>query len=147
MRGCKLILALVVLFTAGCTFSRTVVNPEERNADIEWIQVGETTWIEVLRKMGGSISNEPAQVDVANRGLRFSVTETKAVSFAAILPISLPFAWYDARRTRDIYIEFDDAGLVREVWESRDHCAWRPFQKPAPTPQVVLVKSAQGAGS
>jgi hypothetical protein len=127
LAGC----AFAALLSAGCTFHTTVWNPQNRDLDLSWIEVGKTSWMDVLHRFGPPMSatntQELFRPEINQNSLRYSVWVDKNAELSLRYFVGLPFEWGDARSVQDILIEFDDAGLVKEVWSGTAETSWRPL--------------------
>ena len=127
LAGC----ALAALLNAGCTFHTTVWNPQNRELDLSWIEVGQTSWMDVLKRFGPPMSatntQELFRPEINQNSLRYSVWVDKNAELSLRYFLGLPFEWGDARAVSDILIEFDDEGLVKEVWRGTAETSWRPL--------------------
>lgn len=106
--------ALLPLFWAGCTISRSVVNPQVRDMDTSWIQPGVTTRSDVVARLG----MPPLMIDGGG------VTEdsfqwVRSDTFSRVLELGYyvvpSFEATRGRDTEDILIRFNDNDVVTLV--------------------------------
>ena len=125
------VLLLVLALLPGCQFDRTVVNPHFVRLDTSSIQVGKTTWLEVLERLGPPTppNSEAIGREGANlRFFRYPCSDQHQVGFTFPLGLILPFRWSDEVLASDTVIEFDNAGVVKGIYQSGQDGIWPPVQ-------------------
>ena len=122
---------LLAVALPGCQFSRTIVNPQFERLDTSAIQVGKTSWLEVLHILGPptppnseAIGREGATL----RFFRYPYSDQHTVGFTWPAGLVLPFRWSDEVLACDTVIEFDEAGIVKGVYQSGQDGIWVPLQ-------------------
>jgi len=127
-----LLLALAVL--PGCSFHKTITNDHVRSLDASSIEVGKTTQMEVLETLGPPapvMATESALKNVSERHFVYSCWESREFELLVAYILFLPFQWSDFRSVEDLVVEFDERGIVSDLYRVKDHCIWRPFRKDA----------------
>ena len=100
--------------------------------DLSTIEIGRSTWLDVLRLLGPpgpSFEERVGREDLGFDFLKYSSTDLKRIDFDLAYWLQIPFSWSDQQQAMEIMIEFDDAGVVRAVHQTQDHTIWRPWQK------------------
>jgi len=123
-------LAAVVL-SSGCSFNRAVINPGASSRDLSGIKVGQTTFYQVLDKLGPpGAPSEAGDVTrvISERHLRYVTVEQKTVRFVPLVYLFLPFKWADAQTIDELFVEFDDSGVVSNVYKTQRGTIWTPLQ-------------------
>ncbi len=121
---------LMVLALAGCTFHRTQSNHQLRELDPESIKIGESTWHDVLDKLGPPSGGTVEKIRAGTSMMAFHYACADQKSFNVVLAylLSLPFKWTDKQMGFELIVEFDAKGVVADVYAVREHSVWRPFQ-------------------
>jgi len=131
--------ALLVLLPsvglAACTFSRTQSNAAFRTLDPTPIVVGESTMRDVLRAFGppsGATTERIAGLE-STVSFRYACADERA--FTVLLPyiVVAPFKWGDKQDGTTLIVEFDERGVVLDMYRTRRRSVWRPFQSPKET--------------
>jgi hypothetical protein len=134
-------LIVVFLLLPACTFKRTWVNNGVRHMDTSFIEVGETTWQEVVRELGPanpSAALENPLKNVSSRHLKYVFTENKTTQFILPILVLIIFEWHDQHPVRELLIEFDEAGKVTGVYLTTGDTLWRPVEgEDSRAPQVT----------
>ncbi len=131
-----LLLALALGFSAsGCTWARIVVNERVKTLDPSFIVEGQTTWREVLRRLG------PPTSQPSDRSLIYSSSDQRVTEFGGGLFLWLPFHWSDQQQVYALLVEFDDNGVVTGVYRTERGTIRPPFQgerkrRPATTTRI-----------
>lgn len=100
-------------FLSGCVFQRSVINAGNRNLDLSFIEVGKTTFEEVLENLG------PPDIPIKNlRTFQYRSGERRTSMFRIMYFVFLPWAWYDEQVTEKVLIELDEKGVVSNVARS-----------------------------
>ncbi len=142
-----LMLTLMWLPTAGCTFHRTVVNEHVRTLDPSALEIGETTWHEAMRELGPPVSaNTPQKLlraELNQRSLRYLAAESRAVRLGLpLIYLRLPFRWSDSQNTYELLLEFDEDRRLTGVYETERETIWPPFasepQRKPPVTRAIL---------
>lgn len=118
-----LVTGLFCCTAAGCTLQRTVMNWKARELDPSFIVVGQTTYYEVLTRLG------PPTGRPSRRYLRYTASDRRTSAFQfRVLFLRLPFRWSDQQRTKELQVEFDDKGFASGVYESEMSTVRPPLQ-------------------
>lgn len=149
LSGRALLVALVLL-AEGCVFHKTVRNHYVQDLDPSWIVVGVTTWEDVLDRWGPPMprTSEALIRELPTvRYFRYSLTETHAftITFPPVY-VLLPWSWADEQRTREVVVEFDEAGVVSDAYVRTDDPIWRPFESETDREQGKTVFPARLSG-
>ena len=138
-------LAVVLSSLPACTFHRVSVNKNYNDVDVSWLRAGETTWQEVLKRWGAPVSaGNPAdavRAQVSTRFLKYASWEVKTSRFGT--KWWFPFYWRDGRALRELLLEFDEDGKLKECWETQNDTVWRPLFGPPADPETQLVTSLE----
>ena len=124
------LLAAVMALASGCSFNRTIINANVMEADTSFVEVGKTTWREVLDRLGPPsvrAEDDTFRYTLSKRYLRYVCHEIKTAEFVLTYYLSLPFSWSDSWPLYELFIEFDERGVVASAWESHGDTAWRPL--------------------
>lgn len=127
-----LCLGLLPLVIGGCTFARLTANDWVRELDASGIQVGVSTWRDVLDQLGppapsaqDRVSNEVPKLDY----FRYVCSEVKTVECSLFqVGVLLPLSWSDEYPVDVLLVEFDDKGVVSCLSRRKGHAVWRPLQ-------------------
>ena len=123
--------AAAALLLGGCAFQRTCVNEGWRDLDPSGLEVGRSTFLDVLDRLGppALASEEKYARELPNhRAFRYPVAASRAVQFTPGYWVSLPCVWTDDQRPRVLLVEFDDAGVVSRITARTEGSIWRPLQ-------------------
>ena len=115
----------LVALTCSCTFNRTVMNEKVRHLDPSFIELGKTTWREVVRELGPPDPN----IRVL-RQLMYTSTDRRTSSLRLGSIVILPFRWYEEARVERLMIELDEKGVVVGVYRSERDATRPPFDSP-----------------
>lgn len=132
MRTLKTLLCagLLGLAASGCTWHRVQSNTEFRDLDVSAIQVGKSTWRDVLDEFGPPSGSTTERI----RGLdsmvtfRYACADQKTFTLLLAYILFLPFRWGDSQTGSELVVEFGDGGIVSDMYTVKDSAAWRPFQ-------------------
>ena len=143
----RLVATLVLALLPACAFNREVVNPQNRGIDTSGLQVGVSSWLDVLAQLGPPTppnSESIGQEGASLRFFRYPCTEVRTTGFTFPFGIVLPFTWVDDELVADTVIEFDDKGLVAAIHQSGNVGIWRPFDGEDDRP-AGWVRTSEGA--
>lgn len=134
--GVRRLSALAALLVIqGCAFRTTVFNPFTADLDPAWIEPGTTTWVDVLDRWGPPMPRTSEALTTELPTLRyFRYTKTVTKTFVVFIPpmyLILPWSWTDEQRTREVMVEFDDAGVVSDAYVRTEDAIWPPFESEA----------------
>ena len=116
---------------SGCVFQRTVVNDKSRDLDLSFIQIGTTTWEDVLENLG------PPDVPIKNiRVLQYRHSERRTSMFRITYFVFLPWAWYDDQVEEKLVIELDEKGVVSHVARSKSGTIRPPLEGEGDRPEL-----------
>ena len=132
---------MLVLLLTGCGWHRTIVNEDVMKLDAEWIEIGQTTWMEVLEKIGPpqdtANSQQILNARLNQHVLKYVCYDVKETFLLLAYYVSLPFHWTDQQQKRELVIEFDSDGKVIGVYDSHATSIWLPVSneddRPPPT--------------
>lgn len=119
------LVALVALVwgASGCSFHRTVVNDSVRDLDASFIELGATTWHDVIRELG------PPDPEIRQlRQLTYTSVDRRMCRFRLGTIVYFPFEWYDEQRVDRLMIELDANGVVSGVYRSSRDVTRPPLQ-------------------
>jgi hypothetical protein len=124
-------LAAMALLLGGCAFSRHSVNEGWTGLDPAGLEVGRSTFEDVLDRLGppAPASEEALVREVPDlRAFRYPVTTAKTTRFTPAYWISLPCAWVDEQSPSEVLVEFDGKGVVSRITVRTEDAIWRPLQ-------------------
>jgi hypothetical protein len=132
------------LLASACAFEKTVLNEGNRNLDPSGIVAGQSNIEDVVRQFGVPVPDVPEEIGtrlVSRDYLNYTVFEERCfrIGFEEILLIT-PFRWCYADHPYELAVEFDDAGIVTGVYETRRGMIWRPFQSESDLPPPKTVE-------
>lgn len=116
---------------SGCTWQRLKSNAEFRNIDKSKVQVGKSTWRDVLNEFGppsGSTTERIRGLD-SMVSFRYACADQKEFRLFLAYILFLPFKWGDNQAGSELIVEFGDGGVVSDMYTVEAHSVWRPFQK------------------
>lgn len=122
---------LLIVVLPACTYHKSVTNEWVKHVDTSQIVVGESTHMDVLEKIGPPspvFASERAVKNVASSHFIYSCWENRGVDFNIGYILVLPFGWTDQRVVESLVVEFDDKGLVSDIYRVKDDLIWRPLQ-------------------
>jgi len=125
-----LLLAALIQLTA-CSFHKSITNDWVRDLDPSSIEVGKTTQFEVLDILGPpapTSTTDRATKNVSARHFKYSCWETRTCGIVVGYILVLPFSWNDQREVEELVVEFDDNGIVSDLYRVKDDCIWQPLQ-------------------
>jgi len=112
------VIAVLAALLAGCTFHRSVTNAYVRDIDTSWIRPGETTFFEVVDRIG-----LPPMIQGVNGytsdALHYVCLDSFEGKFEAGYIVTPTFSRAHESDGEDILITFDDAGVVQLVSRTR----------------------------
>ena len=123
--------ALLLALLPACAFTRSEVNPQFDRLDTSKIRVGQSTWMDVLERLGPPTPPNSETIGREGASLRFfryPHTQQRVAGFTFPVALILPFRWTDDVLVSDTVIEFDEAGLVKSIYQSGQDGIWRPIQ-------------------
>jgi hypothetical protein len=130
---------------AACAFERTVVNEEHRYLDPSGITAGSSDITDVVEQLGIPLPDVPEEVGtriVSANYLNYRVFDERCfrIGFERVLLVT-PFRWCYSDHPYELAVEFDDAGTVTGVYETRRGMIWPPFQDESdlPPPETVQL--------
>ena len=146
---CRLFLPMLILLLPGCGWHRTIVNEDVMKLDAEWIEVGQTTWMEVLEKLGPPQDTE-STTQILNAKLNQNVlkyvcydAKTTSLTLSLGAYLQLPFHWTDEQKKRELVVEFDGNGKVIGVYDSHTESIWRPLSNEDDrSPPTLTIRGA-----
>jgi len=129
---------------AACAFERTVANEGNRDLDPTGIVAGQSDILDVIEQLGIPAPDVPEEIGtrlVSRNYLNYAVSDRRCfrIGFERILLIT-PFRWCYQNNPYELAVEFDDAGIVTGVYETRREMIWPPFQNAADLPPPVTVE-------
>ena len=114
MRTAIIVSILTTLVLPGCAWERTVVNRQTRDLDLSFIKVNETTFSEVLARIG------PPDVPLKDlRNFHYTSSDQRNTGLRLTYFLFIPFRWFDQQHVVDTLIELDERGVVTSVARSR----------------------------
>lgn len=142
----RLGLASALALTLGaCAFERTVVNEGNRDLDPSGIVAGRSDLTDVVAELGIPLPDVPEEIGtrvLSANYLNYRVFDERCfrIGFERVLLVT-PFRWCYGDHTYELAVEFDDAGIVTGVYETRRGMIWPPFQSEAdlPPPETVVL--------
>jgi hypothetical protein len=132
---------VVAALTCGCAFSRLQINERNKLIDLDKVQVGQTTYMDVLREFGppGPISVDRDAVNsISKHHLRYITIDARTSRFVFPVWVILPFVWNSTNATHDTLIEFDEEGKVTHATQIRWDNIWRPLSDIEDLPEPVI---------
>lgn len=108
MRIFTAVMFIVLLSSGGCAFSRATLGDDFNRADVAKVKKGETTRSEVIAMFGA-----PDRIMPLNGRDMFQYYRYDAKS-GSLLLILVNFARFNVK-SDDLYVWFNDAGVVEEV--------------------------------
>lgn len=122
MRGSLLLLPLA-LTAAGCRIARTSANDAVARLDTAWIVPGETTFREVVKRLGlpppvGKADDVPAYISADS--LHYIALDTRSYRLDFGYIVTPTFEYTRTRLSHDILIRFDAEGRVTHLSRVRD---------------------------
>ena len=120
------ILLLALLTCGGCSFHRSVVNPQFRELETSWIRPGVTTRREVVSRLGIPPIGREAGTGTGRNAFRWTVSDTFAVSLVAGYIVTPTFEKGRQHFAEDILIVFDDRDVVTLVSRTRSPNGRKP---------------------
>jgi hypothetical protein len=138
-RGIALI--AVTLAVSACAFERAVVNGGVENLDPSGIVAGRSDRLDVIRQLGAPPEKSVEEAGIRSVGrdyLNYAVFEQRCfqIGFDQVLLIT-PFRWCFADYPYQLAVEFDENGIVTEVYRTRRDMIWPPFQSEEDQPLPV----------
>jgi hypothetical protein len=132
------------LLVSACAFEKTVLNEGNRNLDASGIVAGRSNILDVVQQLGVPVPDVPEEIGarlVSSNYLNYTVFEQRCfrIGFDQIFVIT-PFRWCYADHPYELAVEFDDAGTVTGVYETRKGMIWRPFQSESDLPPPKTVE-------
>lgn len=106
---------LAVIATAGCTFSRAVVNPHHTMHDTSWIIPGKTTRDEVISRLGMPPHVINGRGGAKDDTLRWVTADTFTATFEAGRFITPTLEKSRQSHRHDLLIKFAPTGTVELV--------------------------------
>jgi hypothetical protein len=144
-----LLLGIVALACLqACSFHKTITNERITQLDAASISVGKDSHLDVLEKLGPPapvVATEKALKNVSARHFKYSCWETREARFEIAFMLVLPFVWKDSRAIEELVVEFDDRGIVSDVYRVKGDCIWRPLKGEESREADVLEKSGGGS--
>ena len=128
---------LLLMMATGCVFRRASINRQRENIDVSFIDVGRTSYREVLEKRG------PPDVPIKDlRNFHYTSTDRRMTGFFIRFFLFMPFIWYDEQRIHQVLVELDNDGTVIGVSKSVRDVVRPPFEggTDRETVQVELVE-------
>ena len=125
----------------GCSYSRVIINAEMRELDPSSIVVGRSTHMDVLELLGTPnpvSASEGALKNISQDMFRYTSGEETEVGFTFPLGLILPFRWQDSRNVYELIVEFDERGVVSDIYSTTSGCVWRPFEGEGSRPERVV---------
>ena len=135
----RIALLALALVLAGCSFHRTVSNRAVSELDTAFIEVGRTTWLDVLRRLGPPAATSTWEIvsrPLTQRHLRYECTESRRTALDLSYILELLFVWSDSQRIHELLIEFDDRGRVSSVHRRRRHTIRPPLEGEGSRPEA-----------
>jgi hypothetical protein len=135
------LLLVLGTFLCGCSFSRLEINEHNKLVDLNKIQVGKTSYMDVLREFGppGPVSIDRDAVNSISRyHLRYTTIDSRTSRFTIPVWLILPFLWNSTNTTHDTLIEFDDEGKVTHATQIHSGNIWRPLSDTEDLPKPVI---------
>jgi len=133
---------------AGCAFERTVVNEANRDLDPSDIVAGRSDIADVVAQLGLPLPDVPEELGtrvLSKDYLNYRVFDERCfrIGFERVLLVT-PFRWCYADHPYELAVEFDEAGTVTAVYETRRGMIWPPFQSEAdlPPPETVRLSGS-----
>jgi hypothetical protein len=127
-----LLLGIVALACLpACSFHKSITNERIKQLDAASIVVGKDSHLDVLEKLGPPapvVATEKALKNVSARHFKYSCWETREAKIEFAFVLVLPFIWRDNRAIEELVVEFDDRGIVSDVYRVKGDCIWRPLQ-------------------
>lgn len=146
----RLVALVALLSLSACTFSKIQVNKSLKDMDVSSIEVGETTWREVLRTLGPPAPTGDQENPLKNasaRHLKYVFFESKYTAFLFGYIAILRFDWTDDQSVRELLVEFDEDGVVSGIFRTTNDTIWRPLQGEGSRDPQVNEDLSKGAGS
>jgi len=150
-RSIPIHLAVLILVASlsACAFDRTQVNEQYLGMDTSSIEVGKTTWREVIRELGPpspTVSTENPLEYVSLRHLKYSSTDRRSTSFLFGYLLIMNFDWSDQQPVEELIVEFDDNGVVSGVWRTYNDTIRPPLQGEGSREEQVTYDHSGGDG-
>jgi hypothetical protein len=130
-----LLLPLLLLLASGCTFHRVITNEGVRDLDPSGLVIGKSNWRDCIRELGLPAASTSEQVGQELPTLRFfsyTCTDRKTAGFVITRWISVPLQWSDEQSDRQLVVEFDTNGMVKDLYATEKRAIWRPLQGESP---------------
>jgi hypothetical protein len=132
-RGAAVVACLLLVAGSGCTLQRTVTNWRVRDLDPSFIEVGRTTFLEVLRELGPPTSRP------SRRHLKYAAIDERTCRFRLrALFLMLPFRVSDKQRVEELQVEFSPDGVVTGVYKSWMDVVRPPLQGEEIRPPYII---------
>lgn len=128
--GAALALALALL-AAGCTFSRVTTNEAVARLDPSFIRPGETTWEEVLARLGAPAPLDPITGEYDEFSpyyLHYASRDQYCFALNTWPYVTLPFLACDQQTVHEIAVEFYADGVVSDVHVIDREAILPPFE-------------------
>ena len=117
---------------SGCTFHRGVINPHVRDLDVSTLKVGETTWVDAIRKLGFPVSaNAPEEMlraELDERSLKYVAAEYRTFEIGVPYLVQFGFRWTDVQNTYEVLLEFDENDRLVDIYETKRETIWKPWE-------------------
>lgn len=126
-----LLVLAATLVLGGCTFSRTVSNEGVRDLDPSRLEIGKSTWRDVIRELGmpaAATSERVGEAVPSFNYFKYTSQDTRTSQFFFEFWIFIPFRWVDDQAARELFVEFDENGIVKAIYDTRIDGIWRPFE-------------------
>ena len=99
----------------------------------DFIEIGQTTFLEVLRELGPPTSRP------SRRHLKYTATDRRTCGFRLrVMFLLLPFKWSDEQRAEELQVEFDPDGVVSGVYKSWMNSVRPPLQGEEIRPPYII---------
>ena len=125
-----LALLTILISTSSCSFHRVIVNEHLKNQDVSWIRLGESTWIDVLKRLGPPENAAAPRENIPKLspgGFKYTCYDTKTTELILQYIVMIPFRWRDIQPAYELLVEFDEHGRVSRVTKSEGDAIWKPL--------------------
>ena len=125
--------SLLGLVVSGCTFHRIRSNSAFEDIDPTRVTVGKSMWRDVLREFGTPSASTTENIQAGLESMitfRYARADHKSFDLLFLYILYLPFNWSHRGDGYELIVEFDEQGVVSDLYTVRQKTVWQPFQSP-----------------